>query len=115
MSRWNNIPLKERKRKYREISFGKSLLLKTAMFKDIYKGLECVVMNCGTSVSEFPVEKITSFCQNKPVFAVKTSTLKFKDIVDVCITNFYATFQFPSERDYIVCLLYTSPSPRDRG
>jgi len=84
------------------MSAGKSLLLKTAMLKDIYKGLECVVLNCGTSVSEFPKEKIEEFCQNKPVFTVKTSTLKFKDITDVCITNFYATFQFPKERDYIV-------------
>tara|TARA_B100000700_G_C15046456_1_gene858198 strand:+ start:1729 stop:2589 length:861 start_codon:yes stop_codon:yes gene_type:complete len=108
---WSKIPVKERKLKYKEISKGKSLPLKTLMFKNIYRGQECVLLNCGPSLSEFPIEKIREFCADKPVFSVKSATLKFQDIADICITNFYGTFQFPSpdDRNYLVFARQETP------
>ena len=80
-----------------EISFDK-----TAMLKDMYKGCECVCFLAGPSLCEFDQSKIESFCNNKPVFSLKTSAIKFESITDICITNHYATFNFPAERDYVV-------------
>ena len=102
MIKWSDIAVKERKKVYKKISNGKSLPLKTLMFKNIYKDLDCVLISCGNSTSEFSKEKIVEFCKEKPVFTVKTATLKFAEISDICITNFYATFQFPEEREYLV-------------
>jgi len=104
MIKWLDIPIKERKNKYKEISKNKSLPLKTLMFKDMYKGADAVLLNCGPSLSEFSIDKIKNFCENKAVFTVKTATMKFNDISDICITNFYATFHFPhlNERKYLV-------------
>jgi len=102
MIRWSEIPVKDRKKVYDEISRDKSLLMKTVMFKDIYKGLECVVFSCGVSTSEFPRERVDEFCKDKPVFTVKSATIKYSDISDICITNLYATCDFPKERDYLV-------------
>ena len=84
------------------MSNGKSLLLKNAMLKNIYKGYECLCISAGMSTSEFEYDVIKEYAKDKPVFTVKTSTLKYKDITDVCITNYYATFHFPSQRDYVV-------------
>ena len=102
MIKWKDIPVKSRKEVYKEISRDKSLLMKTVMFKDMYKGLECVVLSCGASTAEFPKEKIEEFCKDKPVFTVKTATTKYSNISDVCITNLYATCDFPKERDYLI-------------
>lgn len=102
MIKWSEIPVKERKAKYKQISDGKSLLVKTAMLTNIYKNLDCVLINCGPSASEFDKEVIADFCKDKPLFTVKTVTKKYSDITDIHISNFYATFQFPQERDYIV-------------
>lgn len=101
-SMWDDIPVADRKDFYKDISSGSSLRVKTSIFKDIYKGLECVLFSAGPSTSEFPMEKLVDFCEGKPVFSVKTAAIKFKDITDICITNYYATFHFPEERDYLV-------------
>lgn len=102
MFQWAKIPLKQRKHKFRDMSRGKSLLLKNAMLKGIYEGLECLCVSAGTSTSEFGYEIIREYAKDKPMFTVKTSTMKYKDITDVCITNYYASFHFPSEREYVV-------------
>lgn len=102
MIKWNEIPVKERKKVYLEKSKGKSILVKNIMLKNMYKGLECICVSAGTSTSEFNSDKIKKFAKDKPFFAVKTAALKFKDDIDVCITNCYATFNFPDVRDYIV-------------
>ena len=102
MFSWSNYSVKERKAKYKQISKGKDLLVKTAMLSGIYDGLECVLINCGPSALEFDKEVIADFCKDKPLFTVKTVTQKYSDITDVHISNFYATFQFPKERDYLV-------------
>ena len=102
MFSWSKIPLKDRKAKYKDMSNGKSLLLKNAMLKNIYKGYECLCISAGMSTSEFEYDVIKEYAKDKPVFTVKTSTLKYKDITDVCITNYYATFHFPKQRDYVV-------------
>ena len=102
MIKWSEIPVKDRKRVYLEKSKGKSLLLKNVMLKNMYKGLECLCVSAGTSTSEFSSEKVKEFAKDKPFFAVKTAALKFKDDIDVCITNSYATFNFPQSRGYIV-------------
>ena len=75
----------------------------------MYKGLECVCFLAGPSLCEFEQEKIEKFCENKPVFSLKTSALKFNSITDVCITNHYATFNFPEKRDYIVLSRQETP------
>ena len=106
---WSTIPVKDRKTKYKEISFGKNLLVKTAMLTNIYKNLECVLINCGPSASEFDYDVISEFCKDKPLITVKTVTQKYSEITDVHISNFYATFQFPKERNYIVLTRQETP------
>jgi hypothetical protein len=107
--KWNNIDVKKRKQIFKEKSKDKSLLIKTALLKGMYKGLECVCFLAGPSLCEFEQEKIEKFCENKPVFSLKTSALKFNSITDVCITNHYATFNFPEKRDYIVLSRQETP------
>jgi hypothetical protein len=102
MIRWNEIPVKERKKVYLEKSKGKSILVKNIMLKNMYKGLECICVSPGLSAIEFHPDKIKEFAKDKPFFALKTAALKFKDDIDVCITNYYATFNFPKIRNYIV-------------
>ena len=102
MIKWNDIPIKDRKRVYLEKSKDKSLLVKNIMLKNMYKGLECLCVSAGISTSEFDKEKVVEFAKDKPFFAVKTAALKFEDEIDICITNFYATFKFPSIRKYVV-------------
>ena len=102
MIKWKEIPVKDRKKVFIEKSKGKSLLVKNLMLKNIFKDLECICVSAGQSTSEFKIEKIIEFASDKPFFAVKTAALKFDKYIDVCITNFYATFNFPSIRDYIV-------------
>ncbi len=101
MVNWSEIPLKERKSKYREISKDKSLLVKTAMLSGIFKNHEAVLISCGPSASEFNYETIKNYCKDKALFTVKTATQKYKDITDVHVSNFYATFQFPADRKYM--------------
>ena len=102
MIKWSEIPVKDRKTIFLKQSKGKSLLVKNIMLKNMYKGLECICVSAGTSTSEFDPSNIREFAKDKPFFAVKTAALKFKDDIDICITNFYATFNFPNVRDYIV-------------
>jgi hypothetical protein len=102
MIKWSKIPIKERKTVFKEKSEGKSLLLKTAMLKDMYKSEDCVCFLAGPSLCEFQQQKIEDFCQGKAVFSLKTSAAKFESITDACITNHYATFNFPKVRDYMV-------------
>jgi|TARA_R100000081_G_scaffold64324_1_gene32809 hypothetical protein len=102
MIKWNEIPIKDRKKVYLEKSRGKSILVKNIMLKNMYKGLECLCVSAGTSTSEFDCDKVKEFAKDKPFFAVKTAALKFKDDIDVCITNHYATFNFPNTKNYIV-------------
>ena len=109
MFKWNKIPLKERKQKFKDMSRGKSLLLKNAMLRGIYEGLECLCISAGTSTSEFEYQTIKEYAKNKPMFTIKTSTMKYKDITDVCITNYYASFHFPSERPYMVLARQETP------
>ena len=109
MIKWSKIPTKDRKNVYREKSSGKSLLLKTAMLKDIYKDLECVCFMAGPSLCEFDQDVIESFCKDKPVISIKTAAQKFRDITDVCITNHYATFDFPVDRPYMVLSRQETP------
>lgn len=109
MIKWDNIPVKDRKDVYKEKSEGKSLLVKTAMLRNIYKNLECVCFLAGPSLCEFDQDSIEKFCEGKPVFSVKTTAMKFKDITDVCITNHYATFDFPTDRKYLVLSRQETP------
>lgn len=109
MIRWNEIPVKDRKKIYRQKSKGKSLPLKTIMLKDMYKDLECVCFLPGTSLCEFDLQTLENFCQEKPVFTVKTATQKFSNITDVCITNHYATFDFPENPPYLVLSRQETP------
>lgn len=102
MIAWSQIPIKERKEEYKKISIGKSLEEKTELFKNIYKDLEGVCLSTGPSLLDFSKEKIIEFCQNKPVFTIKTATLKFANIADICITNTYNTFHFQEKRKYLV-------------
>lgn len=99
---WKKIPVKERKKVYKEKSQGKTLIEKTKMLKGIYEGLEGVCLSTGPSLLEFPKKEIEDFCEGKPVFTIKTATMKFSKIVDVGITNFYNTYQIHPKRKYIV-------------
>ena len=96
---WSIIPLKQRKQKYREISSGKDLALKTAMLYKMYKGADCLLLNCGPSTAEFSEETIANFCKDKVLMTVKTTTQKFKNVTDIHVSNFYATFQIPNSND----------------
>lgn len=109
MIKWKEIPIKKRKELFKEKSDGKSLLMKTVMLKDMYKGCECVCFLAGPSLCEFDQEHIEKFCEGKVVLSVKTSAQKFKSITDVCITNHYATFHFPKDRDYLVLSRQETP------
>ena len=77
MINWKEIAVKERKALYKEISKNKTLEEKTKLLKNIYEGLEGVCLVTGPSLLEFPQEKIEAFCKDKPVFSVKTATLKY--------------------------------------
>jgi len=99
---WNTIPLKDRKTKFKEISEGKSLLLKTAMLTNMYEGCDSVLINCGPTAAEFDYETIKEFCKDKVLFTVKVVTQKYEKITDVHISNTYATWHFPKQRPYLV-------------
>jgi hypothetical protein len=79
------------------------------MLKGIYNGLECLCISAGTSTSEFDYKVIEQYAKDKPMFTIKTSTMKYANITDVCITNHYATFHFPNKRDYMVLARQETP------
>jgi len=109
MINWKEVAVKDRKNVYKEICKNKSLEEKTKLLKNIYEGLEGVCLVTGPSLLEFSQEKIEQFCKDKPVFAVKTATLKFSKVVDVCITNSYNTYQPHPKRKYLVLARQETP------
>jgi len=93
---WSDIDVKERKKVFRQIAAEKNMSRedKTKLLKNMYEGLECVCLTTGGSLSEFTKEKIEEMYGEIPVFSVKMAAIKYAKITDICVTNFYNTFDF---------------------
>lgn len=102
MIKWSEIPIKERKNIFKKKSRFLSRSEKTSLFKNMYENEDCLLLSTGPSLLEYTKEEIEQFSKDKVVLTVKTATLKFEDICDICITNSYNTFHFPRKRNYLV-------------
>jgi len=51
-------------------------------YKDIHKGKECLLLNCGPSLNDYTPKELRKAAEGRIVFAVKQSFLKAPDIVD---------------------------------
>ena len=90
---WSDYPVKER------AGVAKAAL-KTAetyeesndILKDMYKGESVVCIATGSSILDFTREQLSEMIGHIPVFALKTAAKRHCDIVDVCVSNYYNTF-----------------------
>jgi hypothetical protein len=60
------------------------------LLKDLsnkHNGEDCVILTCGPSLIEYPLEKILDFCKNKTVICVKEAIVEYKDICDYFFAN----------------------------
>jgi len=55
--------------------------------KDVHKGQECILLNCGPSLNDFSEEKLKEISKDRVVIAVKQAYLKAPDIVDYHFWN----------------------------
>lgn len=90
---WGDYPVKER------ASIAKKLLKDNVrhkvvanILKDMYKGETVVCLATGASLLDFSPEALSHKIGHLPVFALKMAAVRHEDIVDVCVSNYYNTF-----------------------
>tara|TARA_R100000734_G_C3318006_1_gene111691 strand:+ start:1450 stop:2295 length:846 start_codon:yes stop_codon:yes gene_type:complete len=109
MINWDEIPIKERKNVLRKLNKGKSREQKTDLLYNAYKGLECVCLTTGPSLLDYPEEEINKFCEGRVVVSIKTASLKFKNVTDICVTNYYNSYKFSNNEPFLILARQETP------
>ena len=99
---WKKISLKDRKIFLKEKLKGLSLEDKTDLLFNSFEGEECVCLATGMSLLDYSEDKVREFCKDKVVLSVKTASLKFKHVTDICVTNYYNSFSFSGNEDFLL-------------
>jgi len=90
---WKDVPLKKRA----AVAKGALKMCSTyddanEIIQDMYKGETAVCIATGSSILDFTPEELAVEIGHMPVFALKMAAKRHEDIVDVCVSNFYNTF-----------------------
>lgn len=90
---WEDYPIKERARAAkRALGVVKKYKDSNKIIKDMYKGETVVCIATGSSILDFTQEELSAEIGHMPVFALKMAAKRHGDIVDVCVSNYYNTF-----------------------
>lgn len=109
---WEDYPVKDRagvaKKLLRMVKRYKDV---NRVLKDMYKGQTAVCIATGSSVLDFTPEELSAKIGHLPVFALKMAAKRHEDIVDVCVSNYYNTFD--EEVPYLFLARQEAPYTQD--